>query len=544
MSSRLTCLIITFLFVINSSSLYTWPSRLQSGNPAKFHHPNNLSSMHELSAENDALTHALPPECASGEGLNWWSDSDFDPPSGYAPLTITGVGYGIEYLDSNFTPAPMIIDWGDGSPVSIVSPELCHSTPSEVNGVISIVNAIIWDTSSLVHTYTTPGWYSIYINSMGNGFMYFRSVEVLEPSCNWKGLKIQTYPFGKFTIYHGGNIYWDFLIQSLFNVQIQHCPEATFVVTPTGAQVIVDGAAVAANIDLRGRITSASYTARSSTGFDHAYGIDPGVTPWFELISHTKGKLEGKEFGISDDTTINYRWTLRNTGKGLVVVALVYQGAVWFIPAIMESPAAATAALKGLAEFIKKLAETINPNILPPIPVPASSYANNPYVDSDMVTKVDPKENPLRSEIIPPTWDVFSDLDTAFGVDFMKTAQVDTLTIDKLEELPGNEISFSGSNLSPNGDILVMLVPVNIPSFEINQEIKADENGSISGRIRIPSNADAGRWLIIAIDITKLQISLQNFVDNPNDVTTLEISMAASNFQLPHHIYLPSISNR
>jgi hypothetical protein len=126
---------------------------------------------------------------------------------------------------------------------------------------------------------------------------------------------------------------------------------------------------------------------------------------------------------------------------------------------------------------------------------------------------------------------VLDDLGKVVGSDLVAASTITELTVDQSQKGPGQNVHYTATGFTPNGDVYAFLAQPNASTLSISQELKADAGGFIGDTLRLPTTAQAGDWLVVAVDITAMRMTLLNFAAGRSSV--LHFFMAANTVTIP-----------
>lgn len=116
--------------------------------------------------------------------------------------------------------------------------------------------------------------------------------------------------------------------------------------------------------------------------------------------------------------------------------------------------------------------------------------------------------------VTPPPTDVLNDLRNLYGPETVDGSTVGLLTLDRTIKGPGQNVTYDGAGFTPNGKVLMLLIRTDTMEALYNEELGANASGQVHGKLRLPNNIPAARWVLTLVDNTRVKNDLTAFTSN------------------------------
>lgn len=401
------------------------------------------------------------------------------------------------------------VDWGDGSPRETST----HVGPGE---------------DTITHQYAEPGEYEVAATGTGSpaNCVFTNGTLLYEYPCSMADTdygELAGWQFGPYPVLRLRARTYQVNTEAGFYAAWDLCPNASLQNTETGMEIVLDDGGVAASVNATpaGITFSSRYSIEEVEDVvDTVYGFDP--EPYFEL-DWTRGlRTRGQALALEEEGNLNSRFTIHPDQVLLMCVWVAAFASSTSTVAALLSASQRRAVLEAMAAWIRGL-ELRYPGIL------------------SAAALVAPEEVRPPRDRLAPAETVLDDVAAVFGPSFIETSTVETLALDGTEKAPGDSIGYAATGMTPDEDVLLMLIHVNDPETLIIREVVADGNGEVSGAISLPADAGPGHWLVAAVNMPSLRQSLQAFVDADGDSDALAYNLAANTVVLPGSALLPLV---
>jgi hypothetical protein len=291
-----------------------------------------------------------------------------------------------------------------------------------------------------------------------------------------------------------------------FSLEGTKCPDAPISITPgQDPSVVFRSPFGETEVSITGEIKSTlNVTGNRRVGLGHL--LSPPTL--FVLVSEAKRVTGALDFTLEEDREITTSRTLKplptesvfEIAVAVVATAFIVEGA----PVVAVQAAVLALMVLASGDGDVSLLEGTE-----------TASASDVRVASAVVDRAG-----------PPSPNVIADLSLAFGPEFIAFSTVQALMVDDDLKRPGQEISFTASGFVPHSRAYLYLGFPGEPSPARQDEVLADANGVISGKVRLPEPAQSGQWLIAVIDRQALINMLNDF--GHGRTTSLHFYMAAN----------------
>src|SRR5690606_37793370 len=127
-----------------------------------------------------------------------------------------------------------------------------------------------------------------------------------------------------------------------------------------------------------------------------------------------------------------------------------------------------------------------------------------------------------------------------FGKEFVRSAAMDTLIVDKLERKPGETITFQARGFTAGSSVYLVFANPTHAGAWVEQVLTASADGRIAGTIQVPADALGGPWVLVAFDVATAQQALRALIAGTS-TNVSGVRVAAATVTVPVKLYLPQL---